>query len=90
MTHGNGTKAAEQRSPEPLLHERRYRRLFVVATIAIALTAIVPLLVMTVVNYLQYEEAFQHEMTRPIARLVGNAKKSLEFILAERLSALGW
>ncbi|MBI5489392.1 MAG: two-component sensor histidine kinase [Deltaproteobacteria bacterium] len=89
MAHGVGTKAAGERSPEPLLHERRYRRLFVSATIAIALTAILPLIVMTVVNYLQYEEAFHTEMTRPIARLVGNAKKSLEFILAERLSALG-
>ena len=91
MAKADGGRAVEggKGPPGSLLHERRYRRLFVTAAISIGLTAIVPLIVMTVVNYLQYEEAFHTELTRPVARLVSNAKKSLEFILAERLSALG-
>jgi signal transduction histidine kinase len=74
--------------PKPLLHKRRYRRLLISAGFSIALVAVVPLVIMSLVNYYQYQDAFHTEQIRPIARLASNAKRSLEFFLAERLSAL--
>jgi signal transduction histidine kinase len=74
--------------PSPLLHKKRYRRLLVRSGLSIAAVSVFPLVIMTLINYYQYEEAFHKEMIRPISRLTSNAKHSLEFFLSERSSAL--
>jgi signal transduction histidine kinase len=71
-----------------LISQRRYRKLLVSAVTGVSVVAIVPLLVMTFINYHQYQEAFQAEATRPIARLTASGQQSLESFLSERLSAL--
>ena len=72
----------------PPLHRRRYRHLMWQAGLSISLTAILPLLIMTWINYSQFEETFHQELVRPVFRFTANAKRSLEFFLQERISAL--
>ena len=43
---------------------------------------------MTGLNYYQYQEAFDAELTRPMVRFTANGQQSLESFLSERLSAL--
>ncbi|MFH1419224.1 MAG: ATP-binding protein [Planctomycetota bacterium] len=50
--------------------------------------SIAPLILMTGVNYYQYDEASRSEARQAIRRLTSNIKRSLEFFLEERLSAL--
>ena len=73
---------------DSLISERRYRRILVTAVLSVSLVAIAPLLIMTGVNYYQYEQAFREEQTRPMVRFVANGKQSLESFLTERLAAL--
>ena len=70
------------------LSEKYYRRLLIFYFSSISLVAIIPLVVMTIINYFQYEEAFHVEAKRPIARFTTDAKLSLEAFLSERVSAL--
>jgi signal transduction histidine kinase len=72
----------------PFLSGRGYRRLYRTVVIATATVALVPLLVMTFLAYRQYERALSTERTQGITRLLTNNKRSLEFFLAERRSAL--
>ena len=74
--------------PAPLMPEGHYRRLLANSVLSVSLVAILPLVIMTLVNYYQYREAFRAEAIRPISRLTTNAKLSLESFLSERLSAL--
>ncbi len=72
----------------PLLSAGSYRRLrrsVVAATMAVSL---LPLLVMSLVNYYQYSRSYREITLQPIAWLTLNAKRSLELFLAERQSAL--
>jgi two-component system NtrC family sensor kinase len=64
---------------------RRLRRFVVLGTMAVSLA---PLLLMTAVNYYQYDQASREEAKQAIRRLTLNIKRSLEFFLEERLSAL--
>ena len=64
---------------------RTLRRSVVVATATVAL---VPLIITTAINYVQYREALQAEAVQPMARLTLNTKRSLELFLSERRSAL--
>jgi two-component system NtrC family sensor kinase len=73
---------------ESLVSEGRYRKILVTAVLSVSLVAIAPLLIMTGVNYYQYEQAFREEQTRPMVRFVTNGKQSLESFLVERLAAL--
>jgi len=43
---------------------------------------------MTVMNYYQYQKALRAEMVHPTSLLLANSKRSLEFFITERLSAL--
>jgi len=56
--------------------------------VAAATVALLPLTVLTAVNYVQYREALQAESIEPMARLTLNTKRSLELFLSERRSAL--
>jgi len=73
---------------ESLISEARYRRILLAAVSSVSVVAIVPLLIMTWVNYHQYERAFREEQTRPIVRFVANGKQSMEAFLSERTAAL--
>ena len=72
----------------PIPNDFSYRRIWrqvVLLTLAVALA---PLVIMTVINYFQYQNALTAEMVHPTSLLLSNSKRSLEFFLAERLSAL--
>jgi len=68
--------------------QRNYRRLLIFSIAMTSVVAIVPLVIMTAVNYMQYKEAFHVESIRPVSGLAANAKLSVEAFLSERLSAL--
>lgn len=85
---GKNKKDSQQFSAVPPLHRRRYRALMWQAGLSISLIAVLPLLVMTWINYSQFEETFHQELIRPVARFTANAKRSLEAFLRERISAL--
>jgi len=82
------------RSPLPggnsLITKTRYRRIFWGAVISVSLIALAPLVIMTWVNYRQYEGAFREEQTRPLVRIVANGKLSLEDFLEARTAALNY
>jgi two-component system NtrC family sensor kinase len=63
----------------------RLRRSVVASTMAVSLA---PLILMTAVNYYQYDQASRSEAKQSIRRLTSNIKRSLEFFIEERLSAL--
>jgi two-component system NtrC family sensor kinase len=65
-----------------------YRRLWKTSVILTALVSLVPLIFMTVINIFQYQRALTAEMEHPTTLLLSNNKRSLEFFIAERLSAL--
>lgn len=73
---------------ESLISEARYRRILLAAVVSVSLVAIAPLVIMTWVNYHQYEAAFREEQTRPMERFVANGKQSMEAFLGERTAAL--
>jgi len=77
-----------QQGYDALVSQRRYRKILVTAVVSVSVVAVLPLLVMTGLNYYQYQEAFDAEQTRPMVRFTANGKQSLESFLSERLSAL--
>ncbi len=79
---------APPRRPDSLMSARRYRRWMIRMALSISLVAVIPLVVMAVVNYHQYQVAFHKELVRPIGRFTNNLKYSLEFFINERQSAL--
>ncbi len=76
---------AEADGSVPKSAYRTLRRSVVVATATVAL---VPLIITTLMNYVQYRQALQAEAVQPMARLTLNTKRSLELFLSERRSAL--
>lgn len=66
----------------------RYRRLWKYLVSLTALVSLAPLIIMTVVNYYQYQKVLRVEMIHPISQLTSNTKRSLESFIEERLSAL--
>jgi signal transduction histidine kinase len=77
-----------QQGYDALVSQRRYRKILITAVVCVSGVAILPLLIMTGLNYYQYQEAFDAELTRPMVRFTANGKQSLESFLSERLSAL--
>ena len=72
----------------PLVSEGYYRRLLVLSVLSVSMVAIIPLVVMTALNYYQYQEAFHDESIRPVVRFTAIGKLSLEDFLSEHISAL--
>jgi signal transduction histidine kinase len=68
--------------------QTRYRRLWWYSVILMALVSLTPLVIQTFVNIHQAQKAIREEMRFPITRLLSNTKKALEFVIAERKSAL--
>jgi hypothetical protein len=63
---------------EQLISQRRYRKILIAAVLSVSVVAVAPLLIMTGINYHQYQEAFRAEATRPMVRFAANGKLSLE------------
>lgn len=66
----------------------RYRRLRKYSIFLTALVSLTPLIIMTIINSVQYKKALRAEMIYPISRQTSNTKRSLEAFIAERRSAL--
>jgi len=81
-------RVAGTAGPNPPLGRRRYRRMAIYAVLALAVVTVAPLVIMTWINYYQYEQAFDSDLTDRVARRTYNVKRTLEFMLTERLSAL--
>ncbi len=64
---------------------RRIRRHTILLTLTVSLA---PLVIMTVINYFQYQQALTAERIHPTSLILSNSTRSLEFFLAERISAL--
>jgi signal transduction histidine kinase len=73
---------------QPLLSGSGYYRLKRTVVIATATVALVPLGIMTLLNYFQFEQALQDATLQSTAQMLTNNKRSLEFFLAERHAAL--
>jgi len=66
----------------------RYRRLWISIVISTCLVSLIPLVVMAVINYTQYREAFQEEVEQPVFMLASSARRSLQFYIDERVAVL--
>ncbi len=76
------------RSANPKPDPSRYRRLWQHSVGLTALVALSPLLILTLVNYFQYQRALQLELQHPTSVLMSNAKHSVESFIDEQLSSL--
>ena len=83
-------RGAQLSDGDSLISTARYRRLFWTAFFAVSTVALAPLVIMTWINYHQYEEAFREEETRPLVRFVAIGKQSLEDFLEARTAALNY
>jgi two-component system, NtrC family, sensor kinase len=77
-----------RRAAAPSLAPRRYRRLFRRVAFSTAGVTILPLLIMTGINYYQYHRAIGAETRHPIASHTTNTQRAVESFLKERESAL--
>jgi two-component system NtrC family sensor kinase len=74
----------------PMLSGSDYKKLRRRVVLSTTIVAIVPLVIMAMVYYSQYEQTLQSEKIQSINRLLTNNKRTLEFFLSERRSALGY
>jgi len=84
-------KPAPAPAPSPevaRLRVPRYRRLRRNSVLVTSLVALFPLLILTVFNYLQDQEAYKAESRFAVSRVLSNTKRTLEFVIEERRSAL--
>ncbi len=65
----------------------RYRRMWRNTVFAVAAVSIVPLVVVSAVNYYLYSKSFNEEITQPIHRITAISKRAIESFLDERVSA---
>lgn len=82
-TSASGNKAAAGGK----IHSR-YRRLWWYSVSFTAFVSLMPLVIMTFVNYYQYKETLATEMIHPISRLVSNSRRVMDDFLEEHKSAL--
>ena len=68
----------------------RYHRLWLVGVAASCLVSLIPLVIMFLINYYQYQQAFSEEVIHPIRMTVSNMHRTLRFYLEERQAALGY
>ncbi len=64
---------------------RRFRRNLVLVT---SIVALVPLVILTIINYLQDRQAYRAESNFAVSQILSNTKRTLEFVIEERRSAL--
>jgi two-component system NtrC family sensor kinase len=78
----------EPAPPLDLIPQTRYGVLRRNVVLAASLVAIMPLLIMTVLSAVQFENVYRAEAFGPLGRLTANAQHTLEFFLDERKAAL--
>ncbi len=74
-------------SPE---RQVRYKKLWAYSSSLISVVALVPLIIMTVINIHQTQDILESEIKQPIATLAANAKRSFEYNFEERKAALNF
>lgn len=75
--------------PAPsLLSKTRYRRLWRTMVVSTSVVALVPLIIMTMISYHQYQKAFRLESISPVQDLTLSTQHSIQSFLSERVSAL--
>jgi len=68
----------------------RYRRLWAGIVVSSCLVSLIPLIIMVIVNYYQYQKEFEKEVQHPMRLLASNARWAMQFFLNERLSVLSF
>jgi two-component system NtrC family sensor kinase len=71
-------------------YDFNFRRIWKIATILTTLVALIPLAVMTVVDYKVSKDAMESEALFRTSRLVSNTRHSVTYFLEERISALNY
>ncbi len=71
----------------PIAH-RRYRNVLITTVLLTSVVAVVPLVIMTGINFRQYRNAFNFEVTRPMLRFVALGQQSMTTFLSQRRLAL--
>jgi signal transduction histidine kinase len=66
----------------------RYRRLRRNVFVSTAVVALVPLFIFTIISYLQDRQAYRAENNFAVSQILSNTKRTLEFLIEERRSAL--
>jgi signal transduction histidine kinase len=77
--------------PEPSAsaeHQLNYRRIWKTSILTASGVAIVPLIIMTIVDYNLSQQAITSEFLLHAARIVSNTRRSVGFFMTERRSAL--
>ncbi len=77
-------------SPESGSSPERYKTLRRSIIILMMLVTIVPLCIMALVSYHQYQTALREEIVNPVRVLVNKTKHSFELLFAERVSAISF
>jgi len=65
-----------------------YRKIWAIGILALVVTALVPLLVVTVIHYRLLQKSVDSELILRAERLTSNARRAVTFFLEERLNAL--
>jgi len=81
------TKSNDARDDVPIAH-RRYRKVLITTVLLTSVVAVVPLVIMTGINFNQYRSAFNFEVTRPMLRFVALGQQSMSTFLEQRRSIL--
>jgi len=75
-------------APVASRHTFDYRRIWKLAVLLTGGVALLPLIVITVVNYTAMQQAIESEFQLRTARIVSNTRRAISFFLTERKSAL--
>ncbi|UCG84873.1 MAG: two-component sensor histidine kinase [Gemmatimonadota bacterium] len=81
------TRANIAKDEVPIAH-RRYRKVLIVTVLLTSIVAVVPLVIMTGINFRQYRNAFNFEITRPMLRFVALGQQSMATFLSQRHAML--
>ncbi len=68
----------------------RYRILRRNMTVLMLIVTLIPLMLMAMINYYQYQSALKDEIVNPYKAMLNKTKHSFELFLAERLSAVSF
>ena len=74
----------------PTKHLFNFRRMWKAAVVLTAVVALVPLVLMAIIDYNANQHAIESEISYQTGRLVSNTRRSVTFFLSERKSALNF
>ncbi|UCD79977.1 MAG: ATP-binding protein [Desulfobacterales bacterium] len=72
----------------PYLTFKNYRKIWAIGIFVLVATALVPLIVLTVIHYQLFQQSVDSELRLRSERLTSNARRAVTFFLEERLNAL--